>query len=96
MNTACITGITRQTGSYLCDLLLSQGYKVFGLKRRSSSINTSRIDHVYTDPHLNGNLELTYGDLSDYSSISSWVSDIKPDLFFNMAAQSHVRVSFDI
>jgi GDPmannose 4,6-dehydratase len=96
MKTACITGITGQTGSYLCDLLISNGYKVYGLKRRSASLNTDRIDHIYTDPHSNGMLEMTYGDLSDYSSISSWVGDIKPDLFFNMGAMSHVRVSFDI
>jgi GDPmannose 4,6-dehydratase len=97
MNTACITGITGQTGSYLCDLLLGKGYKVYGLKRRSSSINTDRIDHVYADPHTDSSkLEMVYGDLSDYSSLSSWIGDIKPDLFFNMAAQSHVRVSFDI
>lgn len=95
-DTACITGITGQTGSYLCDMLLSMGYKVYGLKRRSSSLNTERIDHVYIDPHINNNLELTYGDLDDYSSLSGWIGDIKPDLFFNMAAQSHVRVSFDI
>src|SRR5271157_2970217 len=95
-DTACITGITGQTGSYLCDLLLSKGYKVYGLKRRSSSLNTERIDHVYTDPHKGGNLEMVYGDLADYSSLSSWIGDIKPDLFFNMGAQSHVRVSFDI
>lgn len=95
--TACITGITGQTGSYLCDLLLSKGYKVYGLKRRSSSINTDRIDHVYVDPHIDsGKLEMIYGDLADYSSLVSWVGDIKPDLFFNMGAQSHVRVSFDI
>lgn len=95
--TACITGITGQTGSYLCDLLLSLGYKVYGLKRRSSSLNTERIDHVYTDPHVDSSkLQLEYGDLSDYSSLSSWIGDIKPDLFFNMAAQSHVRVSFDV
>jgi GDPmannose 4,6-dehydratase len=96
-DTACITGITGQTGSYLCDLLLSKGYKVYGMKRRSSSLNTERIDHVYVDPHVNGHqLEMIYGDLADYSSIASWIGDIKPDLFFNMAAQSHVRVSFDI
>lgn len=95
--TACITGITGQTGSYLCDLLLSKGYKVYGLKRRSSSLNTERIDHVYIDPHIDSSkLEMVYGDLSDYSSLASWVGDIKPDLFFNMGAQSHVRVSFDI
>lgn len=90
MKTACITGITGQTGSYLCDMLLTKGYKVYGLKRRSSSFNTERIDH------LGYNIELTYGDLSDYSSVASWIGDIKPDLFFNMGAQSHVRVSFDI
>jgi GDPmannose 4,6-dehydratase len=95
--TACITGITGQTGSYLCDLLLSKGYKVYGLKRRSSSLNTERIDHVYVDPHIDsGKLEMVYGDLADYSSLASWIGDIKPDLFFNMGAQSHVRVSFDI
>lgn len=97
MNTACITGITGQTGSYLCDLLLGKGYKVYGLKRRSSSLNTERIDHIYTDPHIDDSkLEMIYGDLADYSSLSSWIGDIKPDLFFNMGAQSHVRVSFDI
>jgi GDPmannose 4,6-dehydratase len=96
MDTACITGITGQTGSYLCDLLLSKGYKVYGMKRRSSSLNTERIDHVYVDPHSEHKMELVFGDLTDYSSLSSWIGDIKPDLFFNMAAQSHVRVSFDI
>ena len=96
-DTACITGITGQTGSYLCDLLLSKGYKVYGLKRRSSSLNTERIDHVYIDPHIDSSkLEMIYGDLSDYSSLANWIGDIKPTLFFNMAAQSHVRVSFDI
>lgn len=92
MKTACITGITGQTGSYLCDLLLDKGYQVYGLKRRSSSFNTERINHVMEHP----NLKLVYGDLSDYSSLSSLITEIKPDLFFNMAAQSHVRVSFDI
>lgn len=96
MATACITGITGQTGSYLCDLLLSEGYRVYGLKRRSSSFNTGRIDHVYTEHHSDNRLEMAFGDLSDYSSLSSWIGDIKPDLFFNMAAMSHVRVSFDI
>ena len=95
-NVACITGITGQTGSYLCDLLLAKGYEVHGLKRRSSSLNTERIDHVYTDPHIDTKLHLEYGDLSDYSSLAGWISDVKPDLFFNMGAQSHVRVSFDI
>jgi GDPmannose 4,6-dehydratase len=96
MKTACITGITGQTGSYLCDLLLDKGYTVYGLKRRSSSFNTGRIDHVYTESHTNNKLEMAFGDLSDYSSLCNWIGDIKPDLFFNMAAQSHVRVSFDI
>lgn len=91
MKTACITGITGQTGSYLADLLLDKGYTVYGLKRRSSVFNTERIDHI-----RNSNLQLHYGDLTDYSSLVSWVSDIKPDLFFNMAAQSHVRISFDV
>jgi GDPmannose 4,6-dehydratase len=95
--TACITGITGQTGSYLCDMLLAKGYKVYGLKRRSSLINTERVDHVYTDLHVDDSkLEMTYGDLADYSSLVSWIGDIKPDLLFNMAAMSHVRVSFDI
>lgn len=96
MKTACITGISGQTGSYLCEQLLEKGYKVYGLKRRSSSINTTRLDHVYQDPHIDKKLELIYGDLSDYSSLSSLVGDVKPDLFFNLGAQSHVRVSFDI
>lgn len=96
MQTACITGITGQTGSYLCDFLLEKGYKIYGLKRRSSSLNTERLDHVYMDSHVNNKLELVYGDLADYSSLASWIGDIKPDLFFNMGAQSHVRVSFDI
>ena len=96
MNTACVTGITGQTGSYLAELLLEKGYKVYGLVRRSSSFNTQRIDHIYKDPHICDNLELVYGDLSDYSSLVSFVCDTKADLFFNMACQSHVRVSFDI
>src|SRR5579871_4498950 len=91
MKTACITGITGQTGSYLADLLLEKGYVVYGLKRRSSVFNTERIDHI-----RHGNLQMHYGDLTDYSSLVSWVSDIKPDLFFNMGAQSHVRISFDV
>lgn len=91
MKTACITGITGQTGSYLADLLLDKGYVVYGLKRRSSVFNTERIDHI-----KDTNLQLHYGDLTDYSSLVSWVSDIKPDLFFNMGAQSHVRISFDV
>lgn len=96
MKTACITGITGQTGSYLAEILLAEGYKVYGLKRRSSSFNTARLDHIYQDLHVNNSLELVYGDMSDYSSIAGLVLDVRPDLFFNLAAQSHVRVSFDI
>lgn len=92
MKTACITGITGQAGSYLTELLLESGYKVYGLKRRSSLLGTDRIDHLFN----NENLKLVYGDLSDYSSILNFVGDVKPDLFFNLAAQSHVKVSFDI
>lgn len=93
---ACVTGITGQTGSYLVEHLLEQGYKVYGLKRRSSSFNTERLDGIYKDPHISKDLELVYGDLSDYSSLVNIVAEIKPDLFFNLGAQSHVRVSFDI
>jgi GDPmannose 4,6-dehydratase len=96
MDTAIITGVTGQDGSYLTELLLSLGYKVYGLKRRSSSFNTERLNHIYQDPHVNDRFELVYGDLSDYSSISSLIGDIKPDLLFNLGAMSHVRVSFEI
>ena len=96
IKTACLTGITGQTGSYLAEILLREGYKVFGLVRRSSSFSTGRIDHLYTDPHLNGMLELVYGDLSDYSSIVNFVTKAEPELFINCAAMSHVRVSFDV
>lgn len=92
MKTACITGITGQTGSYLAEQLLDDGFKVYGLIRRSSTFGTERIDHIYDNP----NLKLVYGDLADYSSLLSFVGDVKPDQFYNMAAQSHVRVSFDI
>lgn len=91
MKTACITGITGQTGAYLAELLLNKGYRVYGLKRRSSSLNTERINHIYSNP----NLKLLYGDLSDYSSIVGLLK-YKPDYFFNLAAQSHVKVSFEI
>ena len=94
---ALITGITGQDGSYLADLLLDKGYEVYGLIRRSSSFNTSRIDHIYKDPHdKKARLHLVYGDLSDASSLFGILSDIKPDEIYNLAAQSHVRVSFDI
>jgi GDPmannose 4,6-dehydratase len=93
---ALITGITGQDGSYLAELLLDKGYEVHGIVRRSSVISTSRIDHIYKDPHDKGaRLFLHYGDLSDGSNISKIMHDVKPDEVYNLAAQSHVRVSFD-
>ncbi len=94
---ALITGITGQDGSYLAELLLEKGYDVHGIIRRSSSFNTSRIDHIYKDLHIKGNkLFLHFGDLSDSSNISRLIEKIKPDEIYNLGAQSHVRVSFDI
>lgn len=96
MKKALITGITGQDGSYLAELLLSKGYEVHGLIRRSSTFNTSRIDHLYTDPHdVNARLFLHYGDLSDGTRLITLLSEIAPDEVYNLAAQSHVRVSFD-
>lgn len=92
MKTACLTGVTGQVGSYLSEILLEQGFKVFALKRSASNFNTQRIDHIYDHP----NFHLVYGDLSDYSSLITFIEQSKPDLFFNCAALSHVRVSFDI
>jgi len=94
---ALITGITGQDGSYLADLLLKKGYEVYGLIRRSSSFNTGRIDHLYQDPHEKDvRLRLVYGDLNDASSLNQIIKKIKPDEIYNLGAQSHVRVSFDI
>ena len=94
---ALITGITGQDGSYLTELLLSKGYEVWGLIRRSSSFNTGRIDHLYQDPHEeNVRLRLRYGDLSDASSILRVMSEVRPDEVYNLAAQSHVQVSFEV
>jgi GDPmannose 4,6-dehydratase len=94
---ALITGITGQDGSYLTELLLSKGYDVYGIIRRSSSFNTDRIDHIYQDPHIAGRqLHLVYGDLNDASSLNKILRDVKPDEIYNLGAQSHVRVSFDI
>lgn len=94
---ALITGITGQDGSYLAELLLGKGYEVHGVIRRSSSFNTSRIDHIFQDPHIkNAKLILHYGDLSDSQSIRKLIYKIKPDEIYNLGAQSHVRVSFDI
>jgi GDPmannose 4,6-dehydratase len=92
MKNAYLTGITGQVGSYLAEILLDKGYKVYGMVRRSSSFNTQRIEHIFNNP----NLELIYGDLSDSASITSVIGDIKPDHFYNLACQSHVKVSFDI
>jgi GDPmannose 4,6-dehydratase len=97
MKKALITGITGQDGSYLADLLLGKGYEVHGIIRRASTFNTSRIDHLYADPHINGvRLFLHYGDLSDSVNLVKLLYDLKPDEVYHLAAQSHVRVSFDI
>jgi GDPmannose 4,6-dehydratase len=96
MKKAIITGITGQDGSYLVELLLKKGYQVWGIIRRSSSFHTGRIDHIYKDPHENVQLRLVYGDLTDGGNLSSLINDIKPDEVYNLGAQSHVRVSFDM
>ena len=93
--TAFVTGITGQDGSYLAELLLAKGYEVHGLIRRASTFNTHRIDHLYRDPHEEGRLHLHYGDLTDSSRLVSLLSEIAPDEVYHLAAQSHVRVSFD-
>jgi GDPmannose 4,6-dehydratase len=97
MKRALITGITGQDGSYLSELLLEKGYEVWGTVRRSSSFNTDRIDHLYKDSHdPNVRLRLVYADLNDASSLASVVEQVRPDEVYNLGAQSHVRVSFDI
>ncbi len=97
MKRALITGITGQDGSYLAELLLAKGYEVHGIIRRASTFNTSRIEHLYKDPHLNGvRLFLHYGDLTDSSALVKLLYNLKPDEVYNLGAQSHVRVSFDI
>lgn len=97
MKRALITGITGQDGSYLAELLLEKGYEVHGIIRRSSSFNTQRIDHIYHDPHFdNTRLFLHYGDLTDAVALVKLLYDLKPDEIYNLGAQSHVRVSFDI
>ena len=96
MKRALITGITGQDGSYLTEFLLKKGYEVHGIKRRSSSLNTQRLDHIYQDPHSdNVNLKLHYGDLTDSSNLTRILKDIEPDEVYNLGAQSHVAVSFD-
>ena len=95
--TALITGITGQDGSYLADFLLEKGYNVHGIKRRASSYNTERIDHLYSDGEFkSGSFKLHYGDMSDQSSLLSLISNIEPDEIYNLAAQSHVAVSFEL
>ncbi|MBW5397463.1 GDP-mannose 4,6-dehydratase [Brachyspira pilosicoli] len=97
MKKALITGITGQDGSYLVEFLLEKGYEVHGIIRRSSSFNTERIDNLYQDPHINDvKMFLHYGDLSDSSNLSRLLEKIQPDEIYNLAAQSHVRVSFDM
>lgn len=96
MKKALITGITGQDGSYLAELLLKKGYEVWGIIRRSSSFHTGRIDHLYKDPHEQPRLRLVYGDLTDGSNLSAIMSEVKPDEVYNLGAQSHVRVSFDM
>jgi GDPmannose 4,6-dehydratase len=97
MKRALITGITGQDGSYLAELLLSKGYEVYGIIRRSSSFNTARIDPIYQDPHVaNARIHLVYGDLNDASSLNRILRTVHPAEIYNLGAQSHVRVSFDI
>jgi GDPmannose 4,6-dehydratase len=93
---ALITGVTGQDGAYLAQLLLAKGYEVHGIKRRSSLLNTNRIDHIYEDPHTKGrHFMLHYGDLTDSSSLIQIVQKVKPDEIYNLGAQSHVQVSFE-
>src|SRR5690606_20671457 len=94
--TALITGITGQDGSYLAELLLEKGYDVHGIKRRSSLLNTDRIDHIYQDPHeKDPRIHLHYGDLTDASNLTRIVQAVQPDEVYNLAAHSHVAVSFE-
>jgi GDPmannose 4,6-dehydratase len=96
MKRALITGVTGQDGSYLAEFLLSKGYEVHGIKRRTSLFNTNRIDHLYEDPHIAGrHFMLHYGDLTDASSLLQIVQKVEPDEIYNLAAQSHVKVSFE-
>ncbi len=93
---ALITGITGQDGSYLAEFLLEKGYTVHGIKRRASSFNTARIDHIYQDPHVdNARFKLHYGDLSDSSNLTRIIQETQPDEIYNLGAQSHVAVSFE-
>ncbi len=93
--TALIFGVTGQDGAFLAELLLNKGYKVFGVKRRSSSFNTSRIDHIYQDRHKSSNFSLMYGDVTDSTNVMRIIQETQPDEIYNLAAQSHVLVSFE-
>tara|TARA_B100001057_G_scaffold351792_1_gene353267 strand:+ start:832 stop:1890 length:1059 start_codon:yes stop_codon:yes gene_type:complete len=93
---ALVFGITGQDGSYLAELLLNKNYLVYGVKRRTSLIHTTRIDHIYKDPHLKTNLILKYGDVTDFSNVFNLINEIKPDEIYNLAAQSNVGVSFEL
>ena len=96
MKVALITGITGQDGSYLAELLLEKGYEVHGVKRRASSLNTDRIDHLYQDPHHpNQRLKLHYGDLTDAMNLTRIIEECQPDEIYNLGAMSHVKVSFN-
>ena len=96
MKKALITGITGQDGSYLAEFLLNKGYEVHGIKRRASLINTDRIDHLYKDPHENNvRLILHHGDMTDSTSLIRIIKEVQPDEIYNLAAQSHVAVSFE-
>jgi len=96
MKRAIITGVTGQDGAYLAELLLKKGYEVHGIKRRTSLFNTDRIDHLYQDPHVdNRRFILHYGDLTDSTSLIRVIQSVQPDEIFNLAAQSHVAVSFE-
>ena len=95
--TAVITGITGQDGAYLAEFLLSKGYEVHGIKRRSSLFNTDRIDHLYQDPHVeHRNFILHYGDMTDSMNLTGIIQEVQPDEIYNLAAMSHVAVSFEI
>ena len=96
MKVALITGITRQDGAYLAELLLQKGYMVHGIKRRSSLFNTDRIDHLYADPHeQNVRFKLHYGDLTDSTNLIRIIQEVQPDEIYNLGAMSHVMVSFE-
>ena len=94
---ALITGVTGQDGAYLSEFLLKKGYIVHGLKRRTSLFNTDRIDHLYQDPHVpDANFFLHFGDMTDSTNLVRLIQEIQPDEIYNLAAMSHVRVSFDV